>query len=374
MSDGPPPDDAPAGKKLTRYDVVQKLNAVPTFRIADAASKGMCATVIPFNGKAIKCGTYFADIEDARELLGKIKEHNAGMDVVIDIIPMGDAFAHCEQWIRTQPMVPLRMLASAALLKQVEGFPDLPEEVRGVFNPLSSKFPLWTIPELHTDTDMPFFMRLADLREAWSKASGRPPEELSTLEAIDMRMLVGNMCSQQKRWDLARIVAPSESLEFWEQHKREAVENGDEPPPLDDAPAKSQATPAESRSGNGDGDGGSSTEQGSAESGNAPAVSRRTPSKPTSLKVNDNSSFNRNTKVRPQHAVLQCRNACPVDVDFLILRAPCPSLSQLLSILIMLFAIALATGAGLALGRVESTWSPSVPEATPAGSASAEGA
>ena len=165
-------DVADDGKRVaTRNEIIKKLNKVPAFQIVDG-NKNMCATMTS-NGP---CGTYFLDHRDAQALRAQIQQHNPGMTIDIDVIPLGNAFALTEKWVKMAQQVPLRLQGSKAVLASMPGFPGLPHELKGAFSPLSSNMPIWVLEELHTESAMPYFLHLEDARHAWDAGQARQHE------------------------------------------------------------------------------------------------------------------------------------------------------------------------------------------------------
>ena len=197
-SPGPATEPAAAeegARPATRPEVVAKLKDVPVFSVIDLSIRSMCATMIKVNNKPVAVGTYFCDERDAKEHMGMIMEHNPGLSLAVDGSQnLGNAFALSERWAKNGPNVPLRIQASKATLQAVSGFPQLPEELRNAFNPLSSRFPLWLSSQMHATGDMAFFLHLDDLVQAWCDVKSCTKEEAHAalkdkLEAVDLRVL-----------------------------------------------------------------------------------------------------------------------------------------------------------------------------------------
>ena len=98
------------------------------------------------------CGCWYADLADAEEHLAKLQAGHPEMKCSIEVTPLSKAFALSERWVGSAATggqsVPLKLQASKAELKRLPGFPPLPDELRGAFNPRTGPFPMWQMDEL----------------------------------------------------------------------------------------------------------------------------------------------------------------------------------------------------------------------------------
>lgn len=204
-------------------------------------------------------GCWYTDLADAEEqvatLQAKFKaEDREPQSLSIEATPLSHAFALSERWVNEGANVPLRMQASKTVIASLPGFPELPEELRGGFNPKTSVFPLWQLDELNTDEVTPFFFHAEDLAQYWAAETGRPPSELPRegLDVTDLRVLIARMATLDDHWDRVLLVPPRRSMEVTTQaiedgaeptgrrlgHKADPLDEpppleGDEPPPLE---------------------------------------------------------------------------------------------------------------------------------------------
>ena len=246
---------------LTRGEVIKILNSVPVFSIQNADDKSMCATMVKGNPTA----TYFADVRDAEKFMSVVKEHNPSMNLAMQMMPLGSALAHSEKWTKESQNVSMRIQASTAELNSLPGFPELPDELKGAFNPLTSRFPIWVCQDMYTATEMPLFLHQDDLKEAWRKKTGTELDEAKELDVTDLRVLVAKMCSQaNESWECVKLVIPKRTVEHANALKQAMLDNGDLPPPLaqgedqgeDGEQATSAAGASQSAGGGGGGGGG----------------------------------------------------------------------------------------------------------------------
>ena len=222
---------APPEKRLaTRGEIVAKLNLVPVFSVSDLDTQSICATLVGNQ----PCGTWFADVRDAEALLAKLRQHNPAMNLGIEATPLGHALALSEKWVPAAAKLTTRIQASTRELASLPGFPELPDELKKAFNPLTSRFPVWVCEDLHTAMDMPFFLHADDLKDAWFKATGKSLDDAKELDVTDLRVLVAKMCCQVGNWGVMNLLPPQRTVEYMQARKAKMVEDGELPPPLAD--------------------------------------------------------------------------------------------------------------------------------------------
>lgn len=220
------PDEEP--RPATRGEIIAKLNLVPVFSVSDNDTQSICATKVG----NVPCGTWFADIRDAEKLLVTLRKHNPSMNLGIEATPLGHALALSERWVPAAAKLTTRIQASTYELESLPGFPQLPDELKKAFSPLTSRFPVWVCEDLHTATDMPFFLHGDDLKDAWFAKTGKSLDEAKELDVTDLRVLVAKMCCQPGTWGNMHLLPPKRTVEYMQRRKKQMEEDGDLPPPL----------------------------------------------------------------------------------------------------------------------------------------------
>ena len=137
-----------APRALTRAEVIEKMHVVPVFSVINMKSREMC----PVEEEGGFCGIWYIDIADAEEQLMKLRAGHPDIEYTIEVTPLSKAFALSERWVGDAApggfSVPLKLQASTAELARLPGFPPLPEELRGAFNPRTDRLPVWQMDEL----------------------------------------------------------------------------------------------------------------------------------------------------------------------------------------------------------------------------------
>lgn len=185
------------------------------------------------------CGCWYVDADDAAEQLEALREANPGAGFGIAAASLAHAWALTEQWVDEGAAghghgAFLRLQASKAELGRLPGFPELPAELRGGFNPRTSRFPLWQMDEL---SGMPLFFHHADLVQRWLRENpGKEEADMPQdgLDVTDLRVLVARMATEPlASWPSCELVPPSSSLKITAPVEPEPADPLDEPPPLE---------------------------------------------------------------------------------------------------------------------------------------------
>lgn len=245
-------EEAPSGPRpATRGEVIEKLNLVPVFSVSDLDNKSICATMVGNQ----PCGTWFADVRDAETLLATLRKHNPTMNLGIEATPLGHALALSERWVPAAAKLVTRIQASTRELESLPGFPQLPDELKKAFSPLTSRFPVWVCEDLQTPTSMPYFLHADDLKDAWFEATGKSLDEAKELDVTDLRVLVADMCCRPRNWGGMCLHPPKRTVEYMKMLKEKMIEDGDLPPPLAERPTAEEAENNEANSSSQDGAG-----------------------------------------------------------------------------------------------------------------------
>jgi hypothetical protein len=226
-----------ARRPATRGEIVTKMTTVPVFNLVRTDNQQAFPTVD--NPAQKPMGTFYFDFLDAETQLRSVQALNPHVGLAIEVAPLSHAWALSERWVdQAPPPGVLRLQASKAVLASLPGFPELPEELRAAFNPLTSRCPLWQLDALHTVEEMPYFFHYEDLVAYWAARTGQPADALPDdgLDVTDLRVLVARMSTQPEVWERLRLIPPRRSMELTSQPMpglAEAVDAGSEPPPLE---------------------------------------------------------------------------------------------------------------------------------------------
>ena len=173
---------------LDKQEVADKLNEVPVFAVADAASQPMAA---PDAESGIPVITFHLDILEAQKSLAAYAAANPGTDARLMIVPLGSAYSAMSA---QQGNAQVRLQPSQAEYNNLRQSMGFPAEDASKGQPL---IPLYSSDALSFESDQggkatPIFFGVDDFRTAWVE-SGQSAEELPGLALTDLRTLAYNM-------------------------------------------------------------------------------------------------------------------------------------------------------------------------------------
>jgi len=268
-------------RPLDRQEIVDVLNAVPTFSVVNQAEE-MFATVD--KSGALGCNFYL-EPADAQEALAELRASNPRLSLELSVAPLGTAFALCEWdglpqplWERTdrdgagedgaeetsgmvgsiavdegallrsadEPTTVLRLLASGSELEAVGTLLDespAPPLLRQRNRQLGG-IPLFGSDAIRfqmpgddgeTSTVRPLFFRREDFRDAWL-ASGGPADGLPPAQVADLRTLAFQMqFDSSQDWRDVILVASEPAIAFVREQQAQL------PPPEPEEPAAQES-------------------------------------------------------------------------------------------------------------------------------------
>ncbi|KAL1525129.1 hypothetical protein AB1Y20_020001 [Prymnesium parvum] len=238
----PSSENKAQGAALSREEIVRKLNAVPTFCLANA-DKSIVGIENPKGGEMC---CWFLDPAEARAWLATaIKENPDVRGLHLGVTPLGIAYSFAVEWAPVQFIGELRLQGNQAIVEQMA--PKLCEQIRAQgMDPGPWQLPVFLCDELQSPDLLPVFFSRATLVEAWVE-SGRSKETVpANLSVIDLRVLVAQMQTDAFSWRTLTFVGSADSVALVHEAKelsrkvmeRQAHES-DMPPPLeDDSPAE----------------------------------------------------------------------------------------------------------------------------------------
>ena len=186
-------DAAMPPRQLTPNAVVEKLNEIPSFAIMNEKEAGAKKTFVPLrfmddNGKqGPETCAFFIDPAEANATLIQAKKAAPDLNLVVGVMPLGNAFALANGWAEAQGSCPFSVRGEPEMASQVR--PQLKQQLaeRG----LASwwQFPVILCDELQSPAVLPIFLTREGLNATWAacEREGPPP---SKLQVIDMRLLV----------------------------------------------------------------------------------------------------------------------------------------------------------------------------------------
>ena len=195
---------------LDKQDVLETLNAVPVFAVANGAGQIM-STVSEFAETGAPVITFYLDIADAKRSLAFASADDPGVELTV--APLGKALTmkSSDVTVQVQPSQ-----AEYNSIRADLGFSSADEsegelKLIPLFYSDELKFESSTEPE---NPSTPFFFEMADYRAAWL-ASGLASDELPAVQLMDLRKLAYQMEHDASDAWQSSVLIPSEAgIEF----------------------------------------------------------------------------------------------------------------------------------------------------------------
>ena len=205
---------ARAPVSLDKQEVLEKLNAVPVFAVANGAGQLM-STVSEFAETAAPVITFYLDIADAKASLAFATADDPSAGVQLTVAPLGKAFTmkSSDVTVQLQPSQ-----AEYNSIRADLGFSSADEsegtmQLIPLFYSDELKFESASDPE---NPSTPFFFGLGDYRAAWV-ASGLAADKLPAVQLMDLRKLAYQMENDASDAWRSSVLIPSEAgIEFIE--------------------------------------------------------------------------------------------------------------------------------------------------------------
>jgi len=203
------------GKALTRDQIVEKLNAVPTFCLLNG-QYNIVGLQDPEEPKVDVC-FWMTDGADAKDMLEAAKAANppdVADSLHLGVTPLGLAFALSEKWAETKFNGDMRLRGAREDAARGD---NVGEMLRGQVEAQGLEQASWALPifccdELQGPAAMPMFLSRKALAETWV-VSGRKLAELPQQQAVmDLRVLVAQMQTDAFAWETLHFITERKSV------------------------------------------------------------------------------------------------------------------------------------------------------------------
>ena len=207
-------------KALTKEEIMEKLNAIPTFCIVNKDG-GVIGMADAEGGKKSCC--WFTDAAEAKAILAAVQKSNPDAGLRLECHGLGGAFTQCNGWESEdgKPVaeakspdgdaIELRLQGNHALCKaagpKLEKMLDDMGIDKGCW-----QLPLFICDKLQSPKIVPVFLNPRDLAKMWER-SGRKKEDLpEDISVMDIRMLVKQMQTDENPWKIFHFVGSVDSV------------------------------------------------------------------------------------------------------------------------------------------------------------------
>lgn len=209
-------------KALTKEEIMEKLNAIPTFCIVN--SEGGIIGMTDAEGGKKSCA-WFTDAEEAKAILAAVQKSNPDAGLRLECHGLGGAFTQCNGWglgadtkvaeAKTPDgdEIELRLQGNHALVKAAE------DKLQKMLDDMGIDKGCWQLPlficeKLQSPKIVPVFLNPRDLAKMWER-SGRKKEDLpDDISVMDIRMLVQQMQTDDNPWKIFHFVGSIESVKL----------------------------------------------------------------------------------------------------------------------------------------------------------------
>mmetsp|Transcript_85486 Transcript_85486/g.147792 ORF Transcript_85486/g.147792 Transcript_85486/m.147792 type:complete len:440 (+) Transcript_85486:53-1372(+) len=207
------------GATLTHEEIVDKLNAVPTFALVNGAGK-----IVPLgNADGSRDVCWFISAEEAKMLLELASADHPDEGLHLEVFPLGVAFQYADGW----PTKHRAASGNSSFYLKVRGprqeveasEADLRAQLKAYdIDPGNWVLPVYSSPEFQSEGIMPLFFSPDDFVECWI-AEGRSTDALpENLRGVDLRLLVSQMLnSKSLNWSIFEFVSSNEAYELSEK-------------------------------------------------------------------------------------------------------------------------------------------------------------
>jgi len=196
---------------LSVKELVERMNDVPTFAIMNDTARGKKFVPMKFadDGDTTlpEVCAFFIDPIEAKKALVQAGRACPDMNLVLGVMPLGNAFALVVGWAEAQGDRPFTIRGSAALTSDMR--PHLKRQLESEGLPSYWQLPVIVCDELQSATALPVFLTHAGLSATW-KAAGRLGAPPTQLKILDLRLLVQTMLAPFREtgmdWRVVRFV------------------------------------------------------------------------------------------------------------------------------------------------------------------------
>lgn len=192
-------------RPLSKQEVVNLLDSIPTFKIVTEADGKIVGTVADENGE--ECVRWWTDPDEAGSALVLAQHLKPDVPLRLAVTPLGTAFALSAGWSPNQSSLPLKLHASTSVVAGAA------EELGAAAD--ADAFPLFCCDELSSNRVRPFFLSREDLAATWVSA-GRSADALpSELTCVALPQLAKMMLAAHGgiEWRTAMFIGSQKALE-----------------------------------------------------------------------------------------------------------------------------------------------------------------
>jgi hypothetical protein len=199
------------GSALSRQQIIDRLNVVPTFSVMRATPVGHELIGLTFRAeegeRGVRCCAFFTDPTECRDALQQAQAQHPGMRLAIGTTPLGRAFALAAGWTAAQSKAPFALRAAPATAERLR--PLLITQLAEAGLSTLWHFPVFLCEELRSPACVPVFLGREELAAAWT-ASGRAGLPTGTLVVTDLRIVVRELQKGAEEtgcdWSRARFI------------------------------------------------------------------------------------------------------------------------------------------------------------------------
>lgn len=209
---------------LTREEITQKLNAIPTFCVTNEQGQVAMMRMMGKGLSSKQTVCFFVDPEEAKMLLQAMQTAKPETKLKLSCHGLGTAFEHCRGWqtatkeamsdaaANDDDSPEMRLMGSAPVVNHTA--PALQEGLREAgMDPGCWTLPVFICQELQAKTIMPVFLSTTDIKDTWIK-SGRAEADIpDNIQVIDLRMLVANMLTDDSNeWTRMHFISSPDAV------------------------------------------------------------------------------------------------------------------------------------------------------------------
>ena len=215
------PAAAPAGVALTKDQIIEKLNAVPSFCLLNGETN-IVGLQDPENPKFEVC-FWMTDAADAKEMLAAAKQNNSAevaSRLHLGVTPLGIAFALASGWMETSFYGDMRLRGAQEDTENVTAMLQGQVAAQGM-EQASWQVPVFCCDELQSPQSKPMFLSRKALQESWV-VSGRKLADLPQTAVMDLRVLVAQMQTDAFSWRKLEFVTARRCIQLVKEAKAAA--------------------------------------------------------------------------------------------------------------------------------------------------------
>lgn len=210
-------------RKLTRQEITEKLNAIPTFCIMN--DEGGVVGMRSKGDSTTSC-LWYTDAAEAQAFLKIASDANPDAGLRLGCHGLGAVFSRCGGWTGNpldEPEPAATAPGGETIHLKVMGSHKLVEEVAPRLRDLLTSQGLdagtWQLPvfmctELSTRTIIPVFLHPHDLAATWVAAGREEAAIPEDLKVMDVRSLVNQMATEDNAWQLMQFVPSNEAVDL----------------------------------------------------------------------------------------------------------------------------------------------------------------